>query len=132
MIHFYIHPYFWPCAQIPDTADINWPCFAHGIYAWTIQTWLRLSGAGFPCTLTRELPNEGIVVAHRERAKHYAPERLVEAWLEIFSKVVLPEYARWRRTTGLSRSLSIARHVAGLQAARAKGWIARRMIRTAA
>lgn len=66
MIHFYIHPYFWPRAPIPDTADVDWPGFGHGIYAWTVQTWLRLSRAGFACTLTRELPREGIVVAHRE------------------------------------------------------------------
>ena len=65
-IYFYIHPYFWPKAPIPDNANTDWPGFGHGIYAWTIQTQLRLAESGVDCELTSKLPERGVVFAHRE------------------------------------------------------------------
>ena len=36
-----------------------------GIYAWTLQTYLRLKADRFPCELVKQLPEEGIVLVHR-------------------------------------------------------------------
>ncbi|MGQ4647712.1 hypothetical protein [Lyngbya aestuarii] len=63
-IYFYIPQKHWP-STIPKSADSNWKGFGIGIYAWTLQTYLRLKADGFPCTLVSELPSEGIVLAHR-------------------------------------------------------------------
>jgi hypothetical protein len=37
-----------------------------GKYVWTVKTYGYLSKLGFPCRLTDRLPDEGIVVSHRE------------------------------------------------------------------
>jgi hypothetical protein len=37
-----------------------------GQFNWTLQTYLRLRAVGFCCGLAREIPAEGIVVAHRD------------------------------------------------------------------
>ncbi|HEY4320817.1 MAG TPA: glycosyltransferase [Gemmatimonadales bacterium] len=65
-LHFYLHPTFWPMGEIPETADAYWPGFDFGPYTWTVQTALRLTHAGIPCQLVRELPEHGIVIAQRE------------------------------------------------------------------
>ena len=65
-VHFYIHPVFWPRSDIPESPDAHWPGFGFGIYTWTIQTFLRLRDAGVACELVSELPERGVVVAHRE------------------------------------------------------------------
>lgn len=65
-IYFYIHPHFWPQGDIPDSADVPWAGFAFGIYAWTIQTYLRLKESGFECELVSVLPERGILFAHRD------------------------------------------------------------------
>jgi len=65
-IFFYIHPFFKPKGEIPSSADTDWSGFSLGIYTWTIQTFLRLKEAGVQCELTYELPDEGIVFAHRK------------------------------------------------------------------
>lgn len=65
-ISFYIHPRFWPQAEIPASADVAWSGFNLGIYTWTIQTALRLKRAGLACELTAKLPADGIVLAHRD------------------------------------------------------------------
>ncbi len=65
-VFFYIHPHFWPQGEIPDSADIPWSGFAFGIYAWTVQTYLRLRAADFDCQLVSVLPERGIVFAHRD------------------------------------------------------------------
>lgn len=38
----------------------------HPIYSWIVQTYFRLSANGFPCTLVRTLPHEGIVITYWE------------------------------------------------------------------
>jgi hypothetical protein len=37
-----------------------------GKYVWTVKTYSYLSKIGFPCRLTHELPDAGIIVTHRE------------------------------------------------------------------
>ena len=68
-IYFYIPQEDWPINEMPKTADTYWAKFdgnlTSGVYAWTLQTYLRLKEDGFPCQLTGTLPSEGIVLAHR-------------------------------------------------------------------
>jgi hypothetical protein len=41
-----------------------------GKYNWTVKTYGYLSKMGFPCRLTHELPDEGVIVTHREFFKN--------------------------------------------------------------
>ncbi len=49
----------WRCSQLRDVRYT-------GICNWTLQTFGRLRAAGFPCSFADELPDEGIIVAHRD------------------------------------------------------------------
>src|ERR1035441_1115704 len=51
---------------MPMSPDVAWSGFNFGVYTWTVQTALRLGQVGLACKLTSELPEEGIVLAHRE------------------------------------------------------------------
>ena len=63
---------------LPDEipADLSTPWEAYqlavrgavrpGVIAWTVQTYLQLRAAGFPCELTRAIPGDGILIAHRK------------------------------------------------------------------
>ncbi|WP_250565900.1 glycosyltransferase [Adonisia turfae] len=62
-ICFYIPTTFWP-TQLPFSSAENWSGFGLGIYAWTVQTYLKLREAGVACRLTDQLPEEGIVLFH--------------------------------------------------------------------
>ncbi|MEM7065865.1 MAG: hypothetical protein AAF572_22215 [Cyanobacteria bacterium P01_B01_bin.77] len=62
-ISFYIPPLFWP-DRLPATSAENWAGFGLGIYAWTVQTYLKLHEAGVVCHLTHQLPDEGIILFH--------------------------------------------------------------------
>lgn len=62
-ISFFIPPSLWP-DDLPNGPDQNWAGYGLGIYAWTVQTYLQLTAAGIACQLTRELPEEGIVLCH--------------------------------------------------------------------
>ncbi|MEB3280485.1 MAG: hypothetical protein VKK42_16355 [Lyngbya sp.] len=70
-ISFYIPEDDWP-QTIPDCVDTNWQIFLRGPYNWTLQTYVRLRSEDFPCQLIKTLPDEGIVLTHRE----YLPDRL--------------------------------------------------------
>ena len=48
---------------------------AWGPFSWTLQTYLQLLAHGFPVSLTRDPPEEGIVIAHRD----FLPDSLVPA-----------------------------------------------------
>jgi len=76
LLYFYLHPFLWPKGELPDDPDVNWSGFSFGPYTWTIQTYLRLKKAGVSCVLTSEMPDKGIVIAHRESwhsdDSHYA------------------------------------------------------------
>lgn len=84
-VFFYVPRSEWPKQGIPeipvmhwDTPDL-WP--VGGKYNHTIQTYLRLKSDGFPCELVDTLPDEGILIAHRDflpkSAKLLNPKLLV-------------------------------------------------------
>jgi hypothetical protein len=58
--------------HIPERAEDYWtwllnnPSVPEGKYAWTLQTYLHLRDAGFPCEIVERFPSRGIVVAHRD------------------------------------------------------------------
>ncbi|MEL6455295.1 MAG: hypothetical protein AAFQ40_11355 [Cyanobacteria bacterium J06623_5] len=62
-IYFFLPAALWP-ENLPHSPDENWPGYGLGMYAWTIQTYLRLRSAGVVCELTDRLPDEGIVLCH--------------------------------------------------------------------
>ena len=69
-IYFYIPESDWP-AEMPEKASTywQWQCSqvgSRGIYNWTLQTYLQLQAACFPCELVGKFPTLGIVVAHRD------------------------------------------------------------------
>lgn len=51
---------------IPEHIDTYQNSFKDDIYAWTLQTYVYLRSSGFPCSLVKKMPQEGIVVAHRD------------------------------------------------------------------
>ncbi|MEQ9486282.1 hypothetical protein [Coleofasciculus sp. F4-SAH-05] len=69
-IYFYIPQPYWQ-DNFPDRADENWQGFGLGIYAWTLQTYLRLKADGFPCELVQEFPDAGIVLIHRNALRSH-------------------------------------------------------------
>ncbi|NEO53874.1 MAG: hypothetical protein F6K54_12765 [Okeania sp. SIO3B5] len=64
-IYFYLPQENWR-NDMPDKPDVYWEEFGHGMYAWTLQTYLYLKADGFLCSLVDTIPNEGIVVGHRD------------------------------------------------------------------
>ena len=62
-IVFWLPEPLWPSSW-PQNEEDNWPGFGLGVYAWTLQTWLRLTAAGFRCTLSQTVPDQGIVLFH--------------------------------------------------------------------
>ena len=88
---FYIPSPLWP-DDLPQDASQNWAGFGLGVYAWTIQTYLRLRDAGLPCALVDRLPDHGIVFLHRNGFQFHpqgievSPRRL----LVCFQADVLP------------------------------------------
>ncbi|NES87153.1 MAG: glycosyltransferase family 1 protein [Moorea sp. SIO2B7] len=69
-IYFYISHFDWLCQNMPESADIYLPHLSKqgivdGEYCWILQTYLRLRDDGFPCQLTGTMPDEGIVLVHR-------------------------------------------------------------------
>lgn len=72
-IYFYLPQPYFP-QHLPASAADNWPGFGLGLHAWTLQTYLRLKGEGFPCQLTDCLPSEGIALLHHNALRvHQAP-----------------------------------------------------------
>lgn len=64
-IYFYLPQENW-LNDMPTKPDVYWEEFGRGIYCWTLQTYLYLKADGFPCTLVGNIPEEGIVIAHRD------------------------------------------------------------------
>ncbi len=64
-IYFYLPQEKW-LDDMPNKPDVYWEEFGRGMYAWTLQTYLYLKADGFPCSLVGTIPNEGIVVGHRD------------------------------------------------------------------
>lgn len=74
-IYFYIPHSKLPSDDLPQNADSywQWQCSQHAISPmqsggcfWTLQTYLYLKDYGFPCQLVKTMPDEGIVLAHRD------------------------------------------------------------------
>jgi len=74
-IYFYIPQNDWPSVEISNISQIEdidtylqsrsfQPHITHPVYCWIMQTYLRLSANGFPCTLVGTLPHEGIVITY--------------------------------------------------------------------
>ncbi|MBD2254012.1 hypothetical protein [Nostoc parmelioides] len=67
-IYFYIPDGDWR-ATMPTNPDVYWKEFGGvvtpTVYGWTVQTYLRLKHAGFPCELVSKIPDEGILIAYR-------------------------------------------------------------------
>jgi len=63
-IYFYIPKPYWP-RTMPKSAGDDWKGLV-GLYGWTLKTYLYLKENDFPCTLTKEWPDEGIVLIHRD------------------------------------------------------------------
>ncbi|MEO1388334.1 MAG: hypothetical protein AAFV85_13315 [Cyanobacteria bacterium J06634_6] len=87
-VYFYIPKALWP-NELPSSLDENWAGYGLGLYAWTVQTYLRLRSAGTQCELTSRLPDEGIVICHsnalRSQTINPGPRRLLicmkaESW----------------------------------------------------
>jgi len=53
-------------AVIPEQIETYQTEFKDDIYAWTLQTYVYLKNSGLSCSLVREMPQAGIVVAHRD------------------------------------------------------------------
>ena len=91
-IYFYIPKLYWSCTM-PVSADENWKGFGLGIYAWTVQTYLRLKADSFPCELVSELPAEGIVLVHRNALRAHSDNlKPMPNILLICLKAELPAY----------------------------------------
>jgi len=90
-IYFYIPQSYWP-SKIPASADKAWKGFGIGIYAWTLQTYLRLKADGFPCELVPELPEEGIVLLHRNSLRVHNQLKPAKNLLLICLKAELSQY----------------------------------------
>ncbi|MBP0027329.1 hypothetical protein [Roseofilum sp. Guam] len=68
-IYFYLPEADW-LEDMPEDAKSYWEEFGRGIYCWTLQTYLHLTSDGFPCSLVGSMPDEGIVLAHRDSLKY--------------------------------------------------------------
>ncbi len=66
MVFFYIPLDQWPPDINPEKPEYSWSVNRLGKWNWTIQTWQYLNEHGFKCHLTHELPEEGIILAHRQ------------------------------------------------------------------
>ncbi|ERT07383.1 hypothetical protein M595_2640 [Lyngbya aestuarii BL J] len=73
-IYFYIPHALFP-KTIPQNINENWAGFGLGIYAWILQTYLRLKADGFPCQLVDYFPQSGIVLTHRNCLSVHKPSK---------------------------------------------------------
>jgi hypothetical protein len=74
---------------VPESSGVFVP--RPGGYIWTVKTYGYLSQTGFPCRLTAQLPDEGIIVSHRE----FFPDRLVPNDRQLFVCIVADH---WRHS----------------------------------
>ena len=50
---------------LPDPTDFAWKDYSKGIYCWGLLAYNRLQLLGVDCEFTTELPEEGVIIAHR-------------------------------------------------------------------
>jgi hypothetical protein len=72
-IYFYIPQSQWPVGDLPQSPEEYWQWmsfwgsrYGRGKYDWTLQTYLYLKADGLLCQLIDFMPDEGIVVSHRD------------------------------------------------------------------
>ncbi|BAZ40635.1 hypothetical protein NIES4101_65960 [Calothrix sp. NIES-4101] len=74
-IHFYFPLISKLTSKLPENVASywQWQCDQHSISPmqsggcfWTLQTYLYLNDYGFPCKLVETIPDEGIVISHRD------------------------------------------------------------------
>jgi hypothetical protein len=72
-IYFYIPKRYWPTNGFPKHPDEYWDWqntspgkYQWGMYNWTLQTYLFLNANRLPCSLVDSLPEEGIVISHKD------------------------------------------------------------------
>lgn len=72
-IYFYIPKSQWPVGKMPQIPEEygDWMSawgsrYGRGKYDWTLQTYLYLKADGLPCKLIDFMPDEGIVISHRD------------------------------------------------------------------
>jgi hypothetical protein len=98
-----IHFYYPPGAAdtvVPESVGVF--KYRPGDYVWTVKTYGFLSRSGFPCRLTDQLPDEGIVVAHRKFfARGMVPNRrqlfvcvVADYWRHPFAQLHLVQNPR--------------------------------------
>jgi hypothetical protein len=83
---YFLYPPGLPDGDKPQTVDHF--DYRPGKYVWTVNTYAYLSRMGFPCHLTDRLPEEGIVVTHRE----FFRNRMVPGPRQLFVCVVADFY----------------------------------------
>ncbi len=70
LIYFYIPESDLPSDGIPENPHEYWYNFGGGItagvYGWLVQTYQYLKNDGFPCSIVKTIPDEGIVLVHRK------------------------------------------------------------------
>jgi hypothetical protein len=72
-IYFYMPQRYWSATNLPQRPEEYWRWqnsapnkYQWGMYNWTLQTYLYLKADGFPCELIGEMPDSGIVIAHKD------------------------------------------------------------------
>ena len=68
--------FYYPLAVRDRATGVSYSPISTGLpgnYVWTVKTQACLSAIGFPCRLVKQLPDEGIIVTHRE----FLPNALV-------------------------------------------------------
>jgi len=81
-VHFY-----YPLAQRDRATGVGHTPASTGLpgnYVWTVKTHAQLRAIGFPCRLCETLPDEGIIVTHRE----FLPNSLVPNARQLFVCIV--------------------------------------------
>ena len=63
-VYFYLPPEN-PPEILPEPSDVNWEKYSIGKYSWCLLTYNRLKLSGVHCELTHQLPETGIIIAHR-------------------------------------------------------------------
>jgi hypothetical protein len=64
-VYFYVPGHSWP-EDLSPGVEYFWSSNRGGKWNWTFQTFEYLKKAGVACSLVTELPEEGIVIAHRK------------------------------------------------------------------
>jgi hypothetical protein len=79
--------FYYPLAVRDRATGVSYSPISTGLpgnYVWTVKTQACLSAIGFPCRLVEQMPDEGIIVTHRE----FLPNALVPNARQLFVCIV--------------------------------------------